>query len=104
MRSVISRAEGIRHKGIVLGHHSYSCSSPSRSLCALLSSRYIVRPRIEPGIRDGTNTMIASDLSKADRIMQIHAEEHYFQDWDHVRIKRNWKTGRDNATAGVIVY
>jgi hypothetical protein len=69
-----------------------------------LSSRYIVRPRIEPGIRDGTNTMIASDLSKGDRIMQIHAEGTYFQDGDHVRIKRTWETGRVNATDGGIVY
>src|SRR5258708_18907180 len=104
LRSVISRAEAIRHKGIVLCHHSYSCSSPSRSLCALLSSRYIVRPRIEPGIRDGTNTMIASDLSKGDRIMQIHAEGTYFQDGEHVRIKRTRETGRVNATGGGVVY
>jgi hypothetical protein len=69
-----------------------------------LSSRYIVRPRIEPGIRDGTNTMIASDLSKGDRIMQIHAEGTYFQDGDHVRIKRTWETGRVNATDGGVVY
>jgi hypothetical protein len=69
-----------------------------------LSSRYIVRPRIEPGIRDGTNTMIASDLSKGDRIMQIHEEGSYFQDGDHVRIKRTWETGRVNATDGSVVY
>ncbi len=48
--------------------------------------------------------MIASDLSKADRIMQIHAEGPYFQDGDHVRIKRTWETGRVNATGGGVVY
>ena len=48
--------------------------------------------------------MIASDLSKGDRIMQIHAEGPYFQDGDHVRSKRTWETGRVNATDGGIVY
>jgi hypothetical protein len=48
--------------------------------------------------------MIASDLSKGDRIMQIHAEGTYFQDGDHVRLIRTWETGRVNATDGGVVY
>jgi hypothetical protein len=48
--------------------------------------------------------MIASDLSKGDRIMEIHAEGTYFQEGDHVCIKRTRETGRVSATDGGLVY
>ncbi len=48
--------------------------------------------------------MITSDLRKGDRIIEIPAEETYFQEGDHIRIKRTRETGRVNATDGGLVY
>ena len=62
--SVISGISGIRQKGKVSCHHSYSCYSPWRSLCAPLALRFFVTPGIEPRKRDGINTMIASKEMK----------------------------------------
>ena len=36
--------------------------------------------------------------------MEIHTEGTYFQEGDHVRIKRTRETGRVNATDGGVVY
>ena len=36
--------------------------------------------------------------------MEIHAEETYFQEGDHVRIKRTREIGRVSATDGGLVY
>jgi hypothetical protein len=36
--------------------------------------------------------------------MKTHADETYFQEGDHVRIKRTGETGRINATDGGVVY
>jgi ribosomal protein S17 len=43
-------------------------------------------------------------MRKADRAMKIHADGTYFQEGDHVRIKRTRETGRINATDGGVVY
>ena len=43
-------------------------------------------------------------LRKADRVMETTADGTYFQEGDHVRIKRTGEQGRINATDGGVVY
>jgi hypothetical protein len=46
----------------------------------------------------------ARERRKADRTMETNADGTYFQEGDHVRIKRIRETRRINATAGGVVY
>jgi hypothetical protein len=43
-------------------------------------------------------------LRKANRAMETNADGTYFQEGDHVRIKRTLEIGRINATDGGVVY
>jgi len=43
-------------------------------------------------------------LRKADKAMETNADGTYFQEGDHVRIKRTAETGRINAVDGGVVY
>jgi hypothetical protein len=43
-------------------------------------------------------------LGKADRAMETNEEGTYFQEGDHVRIKRTQETGRVHAADGGVVY
>jgi hypothetical protein len=52
----------------------------------------------------GQRRFTACSQKKGDRDMETTADGTFFQEGDHVRIKRTGETGRINATAGGVVY